>query len=72
MFNNLETESEQQRFKQSELNNLVSNLNLPKDIKQLLGLRLSVKNLFAPGTTFSWLRTREKEFIVFFSKEKPL
>jgi hypothetical protein len=38
----------------------------------LLGSRLKQKNLLAPGTTFSWYRRREKEFVPFFSQDGEL
>ena len=50
-------------FSQSGLNNLVRNLGLPKDSAEVLGSRLKDKNMLAPGTSFSWYRSREKEFV---------
>jgi hypothetical protein len=38
----------------------------------LLGSRLKQKNLLAPGTTFSWYRRTEKEFVPFFSQDGEL
>ena len=38
--------------KQSFLNDLVCDLNLPKDAAELFGSRLYHNNLLAPGTTF--------------------
>jgi hypothetical protein len=57
---------------QSDLDDLVRDLDLPKQSAQLLGSRLQERNLLAPGTTFSWYRYREKEFIEFFSSEHSL
>lgn len=57
-------------FTQGELNDLTRDLCLSKESAQLLGSRLREKNLLAPGTTFYWYRDREKEFRVFFEKDK--
>jgi hypothetical protein len=38
----------------------------------LLGSRLKSKNLLSPGTSFSWYRNREKEFIPYFSQDGDL
>ena len=59
-------------FSQSELNNLVRDLGLPKDSAEVLGSRLKDKNTLAPGTFFSWYRPVEKEFVSFFSQEGDL
>ena len=56
-------------FSQAALNNLVRDLNLPKDKSQLLGSRLKERNL-APETTFSSYRHRETELVEFFSEGK--
>ena len=45
---------------QSDLDDLVRDLDLPKQSAQLLGSRLQERNFLAPGTTFSWYRYREK------------
>ncbi|GBN18850.1 hypothetical protein AVEN_188287-1 [Araneus ventricosus] len=42
-----------QLFSQSELNDLVRNLGLPKNSAELLGSRLNEKNLLSPGVSFS-------------------
>ena len=52
---------------QSDLDDLVRDLDLPKQSAQLLGSRLQERNFLAPGTIFSWYRYREKEFVEFFS-----
>ena len=57
-------------FSQAALNDLVRDLNLPKDKSQLLGSRLKERNLLAPKTTFSWHRHRETELVEFFSEGK--
>ena len=59
-------------FSQSQLNNLLRNLGLPKDSAEVVGSRLKDKNMLAPGTSFSWYRSREKEFVSFFSQEGNL
>ena len=48
-------------FSQYELNDLARDLGLPKDSAEVLGSRLKDKNMLAPGTSFSWYRSREKE-----------
>lgn len=52
---------------QNDLDDLVRDLNLSKQSAQLLGSRLQERNFLASGTTFSWYRYREKEFVEFFS-----
>ena len=62
----------QHLFTQRELNDLVRDLNLPKDSAELLGSRLKEKNLLSPGTSFCWYRHREEEFVPYFSREENL
>jgi hypothetical protein len=45
--------TETQLFSQSELNDLVKDLGLPKDSAEVLGSRLKSKNLLPPGTCIS-------------------
>lgn len=45
---------------QTDLDDLVRDLNLSKESAQLLGSRLKEKNLLASDTTFAWYRNREK------------
>ncbi|GBM91596.1 hypothetical protein AVEN_164202-1 [Araneus ventricosus] len=52
-------------FTQSELNDLVRDLNLPRDSAEVLRSRLKEKNLLAPGTSFSWFRNRRQKFVPF-------
>ena len=59
-------------FSQSELNDLVRDLGLPKGSAEVLGSKFKDKNMLAPGTSFSWYRSREKEFVSFFSQEGDL
>lgn len=47
-------------------------LGLAKESAELFGSRLKSKNLLAPGTSFSWYRNREKEFVPYFAKEDDL
>lgn len=61
-----------QLFSQSELNDLVRDLNLPKESAELLGSRLKNKNLLEPGTHYSWYRHREQELVPFFSQIESL
>jgi hypothetical protein len=59
-------------FSQSELYDLVRDLGLPKDSAEVLGSRLKSKNLLSPGTSFSWYKNREKEFILYLSQDRDL
>lgn len=61
-----------ERFSQSELNDLVRDLNLPKESAELLGSRLKSKNLLEPGTHYSWYRHREEELVPLFSHTDSL
>src|ERR1044071_2304709 len=67
-----EPSDEPQLFTHNELNDLVSDLGLPKDSSELLGSRLRAKNLLCSGTSFYIYRNREKEFIPYFSQENSL
>lgn len=58
-----------QLFQQSQLNDLVRDLNLSKKSAELLASRLAEKNLLYPETKVSYYRTRETEFVHFFSEE---
>jgi hypothetical protein len=59
-------------FPQSELNYLVTDFGLPKDSAEVLGSRIKSKNLLSPGTSFSWYRKREEEFIPYFYQDGDL
>lgn len=59
-------------FNQSELNDLVRDLNLPKESAELLGSRLKEKKVLAEGTYFSWYWHRQKELVPFFAEEENL
>ena len=52
---------------QTDLDDLVRDLNLSKESAEILGSRLDERNLLAPGTTFAWYRHREQKFTSFFS-----
>lgn len=68
----LEVSTEAQLFSQAELNDLTRDLGLPKDAAELLGSRLSERNMLAPGTSFSFYRNRERDFIPHFAEEQDL
>ncbi|GFW24301.1 uncharacterized protein TNCV_605501 [Trichonephila clavipes] len=59
-------------FSQSDLNDLVRDLGLPKDTAEVLESRLKEKHLLNSGVSFSWYRFREKEFVPFFTQEGDL
>lgn len=63
---------EPQLFSQDDLDDLTRDLNLSKKSAQLLGSRLKEKNLLASGTTFSWYKQREREFVNFFATDGTL
>jgi hypothetical protein len=50
----------------------VQDLGLPKDCAEILGFRLQSQNLLSPGTSFSWYRNRDKEFIPYFAHDGSL
>ncbi|KAI6656196.1 hypothetical protein LOD99_1529 [Oopsacas minuta] len=58
-----------QLFNQSELNDLVRDLDLPKESAELLGSRLKEKNLLLPETKFYSYRNRAIEFLKYFIME---
>lgn len=49
-------------FSQNELNDLVRDLNLPKDSAELLASRLKDKNMLNGKVNVSFFRTRHQEF----------
>ncbi|GFY22855.1 uncharacterized protein TNCV_2181161 [Trichonephila clavipes] len=59
-------------FSQSDLNDLVRDLGLPKDTAEVLGSRLKERHLLNSGVSFSWYRFREKEFVPFLPKRGDL
>jgi hypothetical protein len=64
--------TEPEVLSQSEPHDLIRDLGLPKDSTGVLGSRLKSKNLLSPGTSFSWYRNREKEFIPYVSQDGDL
>jgi hypothetical protein len=58
-----------QLFTQSELNDVIRDLGLPKEKAELLGSRLKEKNLLAAGTFIYWYRSRKQEFTSYFSQD---
>ena len=59
-------------FNQSELNDLVRDLNLSKHASELLASRLQEKNLLQPGSSVTFYRNREKLFLNYFSLKSSL
>lgn len=59
-------------FSQNELNDLVRDLNLPKDSAELLASRLKDKNMLNGKVKVSFFRTRHQEFLRYFAQEKEL
>lgn len=60
------------QFTQTELNDLVRDLNLSKESAELLGSRLKEKNMLDKDTTYYWYRSREKEFCEYFLQNESL
>jgi hypothetical protein len=60
------------KFTQSELNDLIRDLQLTKEMSELLGSRLREKNMLASGVKFSWYRNCEKEFRRYYAQEDQL
>jgi hypothetical protein len=60
------------KFIQSELNDLIRELQLTKHKSELLGSRLREKNMLTSGVKFSWYRNREKEFRKCYAQEDQL
>ena len=56
-----------QLFWQEELNDLVRDLDLSKQSAELLASRLDEKNLLAHDANVTYYRTREEEFLAYFS-----
>jgi len=59
-------------FNQNDLNDLIRDLNLPKDSSELLASRLKERNLLLPGTKITIYRKRDEEFLKYFSSENSL
>ena len=59
-----------QRFDQPELNDLVRDLGLSKELSELLAFRLNDRNLLQDGTKVTFYRHRENELLKYFATEK--
>lgn len=59
-------------FTQSELNDLVRDLYLPKECAELLAFRLQEKRLLKPGTSVSFYRNRGAELRKYFISDGQL
>lgn len=59
-------------FDQTSLDDLIRDLNLPKDSSELLASRLKERNLLLPGTKITAYRKRDEIFIKFFQKKTQL
>jgi hypothetical protein len=60
------------KFTQSELSDLIRELQLTKQKSKLLGSRLREKNMLTSGVKFSWYRNREKEFRKYCAQEDQI
>lgn len=60
------------KFNQSELNDLVRDLDLPKAKAELLASRLAEKNCLAANVRVSFYRNRDMEFRSFFAQDEDL
>jgi hypothetical protein len=67
-----QTTSHSESFDQSELSDLIKDLNLSKDSSELLASRLKKKNVLRPGTKITFYRRRENDLLPFFTKENNL
>ena len=61
-----------QPFSQADLNDLVRDLNMPKESAELLASRLKEKNLLSGSTRVTFYRNRHEEFLCYFTQEKDL
>ncbi|CAN2390602.1 hypothetical protein PRIEUP_LOCUS639 [Pristimantis euphronides] len=59
------------KFFSQEMNDLVKDLNIPKDAAELFGSRLKSRNLLLPVVSFSWFRHRERS-VPYFAQEDKL
>jgi len=59
-------------FNQAEINDLIRDLNLPKQSSELLASRLQEKHVLHPGTNITFYRNREQEFFQFFTASDGL
>ena len=61
-----------QQFNQSELNDLVRDLNLSKQAAQLLASRLNEKHMLDSSVRVSFYRKRDELFLPYFKEQKQL
>ena len=61
-----------QQFNQSELNDLVRDLDLSKQAAELLASRLNEKHVLHSSAKVSFFRRRDESFLSFFKEEKQL
>ena len=59
-------------YSQSELNDLIRDLNLPKQSAEVLASRLQEKHLLKAGTSVSFYRNREEELRKYFQSDGQL
>lgn len=59
-------------FDQDDLDDLIRDLNLPKDSAELLASKLKERNLLLPETKVTVYRKREQEFVKYFTSENSL
>ena len=58
-----------QKFSKKELNDLVRDLNLPKDSSEFLASRLAEKGMLQPDVKISFYRNRERKLLQYFSED---
>lgn len=66
------TSSQPHKITQAELNDLIRDLELPKNKAELLGSRLQQWNLLESGVTITSFRTRQKELMQYFEMAESL
>jgi len=59
-------------FDKAEINDLIRDLNLPKQSSELLASRLQEKHLLHPGSNITFYRNREQDFFQFFASSDGL
>jgi len=59
-------------FDQAERNDLIRDLNLPKQSSELMASRLQEKHLLHPGTNITFYRNREQDIFRFFTSNDGL
>jgi hypothetical protein len=69
---NFQTTSHSGSFDQSEMSDLIRNLNISNDSSELLASRLKELNVFQPGTKITFYRRGQKNLLPFFTKENNL